>query len=306
MALLLADRTRLSVPLEIFLLAPGSQSLLWKVISDASPWRLAAGLYDYRTGCLLCWTTLLLPYSSSNAHRYQTQWEYLGHLLSLLLILAHSARSPSVVGTTSSYQWMNNNTGAISWVNTHKCRSLAGLVACMAVSQINLLADVWAADAIHIPGSTMGEIDAMSRLEVQSDPETAFPTLNPDTYLSLHSPAVISLFERCDPALTAGAPGRSSKLLSTMVDPDTVFVMLSGGFGHASTPMQWDVVGGAILTRVTAGCPIDDVAQAPPPCDVGPLECPVDMYVDDSFGAGRADHVQTARDRLVLVCNFQG
>jgi hypothetical protein len=212
-ALLLADRTRLSVPLEIFLLAPGSQSLLWKVISDASPWRLAAGLYDYRTGRLLCWTTLLLPYSSSNAHRYQTQREYLGHLLSLLLILAHSARSPSVVGT-SSYQWVNDNTGAISWVNTHKCRSLAGLVACMAVSQINLLADVWAADAIHIPGSTMGEIDAMSRLEVQSDPVTAFPTLTPDTYLSLHSPAVISLFERCDPALTATCPAEHHSILS--------------------------------------------------------------------------------------------
>ena len=84
----------------------------------------------------------------------------------------------------------------------------------MAVSQINLLADFWAADAIHIPGSTMGEIDAMSRLEVQSDPVTAFPTLTPDTYLSLHSPAVISLFERCDPALTATCPAEHHSILS--------------------------------------------------------------------------------------------
>ena len=52
----------------------------------------------------------------------------------------------------------------------------------MAVSQINLLADVWAADAIHIPGSTMGEIDAMSRLETQSDPLTAFPTFEPSAW----------------------------------------------------------------------------------------------------------------------------
>ena len=75
-----------------------------------------------------------------------------------------------------------------------------------------------------------------------------------------------------------------------MVDPETVFVMLTGGFGHASTPMQWDVVGGAILTRVSAGCPPAESSTAPL-CDVGPLESPVDMYVDDSFGAGRADHV---------------
>ena len=199
--LLVADHARLSVPLDIFLLSHGFQSLLWKVVSDASPWRLAAGLYDYRSGQLLCWTTLLLPYSTSNAHRYQTQREYLGHLLSLLLIVAYKTRSPIPVGT-SSYQWVNDNTGAISWVNKHKCSSPASLFACMAVSQINLLTDVWAADAIHIPGSTMGEIDAMSRLETQSDPLTAFPTLTPSTFLDLQAPSILSLFRSCDPALT--------------------------------------------------------------------------------------------------------
>ena len=45
--LLVADKARLSVPLDIFLVASGFHSSHWKVISDASPWRLAAGLYDY-------------------------------------------------------------------------------------------------------------------------------------------------------------------------------------------------------------------------------------------------------------------
>jgi hypothetical protein len=36
---------------------------------------------------------------------------------------------------------------------------------------------------------------------------------------------------------------RSSKLLATMVDPNVVFVTLTGGFGHTSTLMQWNVVG---------------------------------------------------------------
>ena len=93
---------------------------------------------------------------------------------------------------------------------------------------------------------------------------------------------------------------RFSRLLATMVDSEVVFVMLTGGFGHASTPMQWDVVGGAILRRVEAGCASADISSASS-CDVGRLKSPVDMYVDDTFGAGRADHVQQARDRVVLV-----
>jgi hypothetical protein len=47
------------------------------------------------------------------------------------------------------------------------------------------------------------------------------------------------------------------------VDPDVVFVMLTGGFGHTSTPMQWDVVGGAILRRVEEGCSPSSNLSAP-------------------------------------------
>ncbi len=67
---------------------------------------------------------------------------------------------------------------------------------------------------------------------------------------------------------------RSSKLLATMVDPEVVFVMLTGGFGHTSTP---DVVGQAILRQVESGCPPAQVFSAPSSCDVGPLKSPVDM-----------------------------
>jgi len=200
--LLVTNRTCLSVSLDIiFLLGSMSRPSKWKVISDASPWRLAAGLYDFESGHLICWTTLLLPYSSMNADRYQTHREYLGHLLSVLLIVAHKSRLPTSM-ETSSYQWVNDNTGAIAWANKHKCSSLASMFACMAVSQINLLTDVWAAEAVHIPGATMGEIDLMSRLEAQSDPLIAFPTLTPSTYLHLESPSVVALFGRCDPALS--------------------------------------------------------------------------------------------------------
>ena len=69
-----------------------------------------------------------------------------------------------------------------------------------------MLSDVWAADAIHIAGETMGEIDAMSRLEAQADSLTAFPTLTPLTYYNLESPSVRTLFSRCNSALAASSP----------------------------------------------------------------------------------------------------
>lgn len=213
--LLVTNRTSLSVPLDIFLLGSTVQMVHWKVISDASPWRLAAGLYDFESGRLLCWTTLLLPYSSTNADRFQTHREYLGHLLSLLLIIAHKARLPPSAGT-STYQWVNDNTGAIAWANKHKCSSLASMFACLAVSQINMLTDVWAADATHIPGATMGEIDLMSRLEAQSDPLVAFPTLTPSTYLHLETPSILALFERCDPALSGQTSAEHHYAFSTV------------------------------------------------------------------------------------------
>ena len=68
--------------------------------------------------------------------------------------------------------------------------------------------------------------------------------------------------------------------------------------------MQWDVVGQAILCRVENGCAEVDVPSSPP-SDIGPLESPVDMYVDDTFGAGRKDNAQRrARDRVVRI--FEG
>ncbi len=82
----------------------------------------------------------------------------------------------------------------------------------MAVSQLNILSDVWAADAIHIPGQTMGEIDAMSRLEAQADSLTAFPTLTPLTYCNLESPYVRTLFSRCNPAHAASFPAEHHRI----------------------------------------------------------------------------------------------
>ena len=125
--------------------------------------------------------------------------------------MAYKATLPG----TSSYQWVNDNTGAISWVNKNKYSSSAGSFACMAISQLNMLSNVWAAESIHIiSGSTMGEIDAMSRLEAQSDHLLAFPTLTPATYVDVQSPPVTALFERCNPAMVVATPAEHHTLFS--------------------------------------------------------------------------------------------
>ena len=83
-----------------------------------------------------------------------------------------------------------------------------------------------------------------------------------------------------------------------MVDLNVVFfVMLTGGFRHTSTR---GVVGSAMLRRVEEGCPPSSNPTAPP-YDIGPLDSPVDVYVDDTFGVGRSDHVRVAWNRVVLV-----
>jgi hypothetical protein len=127
------------------------------------------------------------------------------------MIVAYKTSSAAAHGTTS-YQWVNANTDAVAWVNANKCSSLASSFACMAVSQLNMLSDVWAADAIHIPGETMGEIDAMSRLEAQADSLTAFPTLTPLTYYNLESPSVCTLFSQCNPTHAASSPAEHHRI----------------------------------------------------------------------------------------------
>ena len=62
----------------------------------------------------------------------------------------------------------------------------------------------------------MGEIDAMSHLEAQSDPLTAFPILTPDEFLLLQSPRLLELFVQCDPALTATVPAEHHAIFSTV------------------------------------------------------------------------------------------
>ena len=56
------------------------------VITDASPWRLCAALYDPTSNELLSWTTYRLPYARDIRAQFQVQREYFGHLLATTLV----------------------------------------------------------------------------------------------------------------------------------------------------------------------------------------------------------------------------
>ena len=56
------------------------------IITDASPWRLCAALYDPPSNKLLIWTTYRLPYVRDIRAQFQVQLEYLGHLLATILV----------------------------------------------------------------------------------------------------------------------------------------------------------------------------------------------------------------------------
>ena len=92
------------------------------VISDASPWRLCAALYEPET---LAWATYRPPYAHDVAARHQGHREYLGHVFSTILLIAY-LRGRRAAEEPASYQWINDNNGALAWAKKHKCASLAG------------------------------------------------------------------------------------------------------------------------------------------------------------------------------------
>ena len=178
----------------------------YHVVSDASPWRLCAALYEPETHVLLAWATYRLPYAHDVAARHQGHREYLGHVFSTILLIAYlsgwrEAEQPA------SYQWINDNNGALAWAKKHKCASLAGQYACFAVTQLHINANIHMSDPVHKPGAQMGDIDAMSRIPDGQHPISAAsqamcPSLHPHCWWSIDElPHLQTLFRLLDPSI---------------------------------------------------------------------------------------------------------
>ena len=77
---------------------------------------------------------------------------------------------------------------------------------------------------------------------------------------------------------------RSAKFLCAMVDENVVFIMLTGGFGHCVTPMIWSLVGEAIVRKGRQSA-----------------FCPIDIFVDDTVGAGSIHDVLVTHTEVQKV-----
>lgn len=198
--LLTHDRDALSVSLDNFVLNRDSICDA-SITSDASPWRLAAAIHDPITRNVVAWSTILLPFAQGNANRFHVQREYLGHLFSVILLLAHSALSGRDPSKQLSYRWINDNTGALKWAVAHKCSSLMSQLACFAVTRLLLTANVDIMDSVYLPGKDMGEIDAMSRREIHvGNLHEVCPSLLSHNFINLDCEPISELFRLCDPA----------------------------------------------------------------------------------------------------------
>ena len=201
----MADPEALAVSIIAFVRNPRVKRV-HPIVSDASPWRLCAALYHPETSALLAWATLRLPYKKDVDGRSQGHREYLGFLFSVLLLLQYTKKH-GIATESVQYQWINDNMGALQWANKNKCSSMASQIACMAVSQIHMLSNIYIMeDPNHLPGVEMGEIDAMSRM---ADDETiesgrirqVCPTLTPVLQIQMDSPILMELFQICDPSI---------------------------------------------------------------------------------------------------------
>ena len=83
------------------------------------PWRLCAALYHPTSNELLSWSTYRLPYARDIRAQFQVQREYLGHLLATILVARNGHQSER--NNHLSYEWINDNTGALKWAENHKC-----------------------------------------------------------------------------------------------------------------------------------------------------------------------------------------
>jgi len=139
----------------------------------------------------LGWSTLLLPFAKGKENTFQTHREYLGHLFSLLLVLNFVRKTSFRDSSMITYRWINDNTGALAWAEKDKCSSLASQIACLAVSQLNLLSNIWLMGSVHLPGILMGDIDKMSRKEFHedngSDIRNVCPSLLPRLFVPLET-----------------------------------------------------------------------------------------------------------------------
>ena len=97
-----------------------------------------------------------------------THATYLGHLLATIIVAGHCHQSKQ--NNHLSYEWINDNTGALKWAENHKYDSEASQYACLTVTQLHQSEKIFVRATTHKAGIDMGEIDTMSRIHDNENP----------------------------------------------------------------------------------------------------------------------------------------
>jgi hypothetical protein len=204
--LLYVDRTAFSIPVESYIrmnrcsLTP----IEFYSISDASPYRICAAIYHQVSNTLAGWTSILLPYPPDTKNSFQVHREYIGHLISILLLMRLFPRRASRQSKGEiPFQWINDNLGALAWADKNKVATLPSIVANMAVSASQLLSNVSFISSTHLPGVNMEDIDRESRREENRAKGNLnyAPTLLSHLYVDLEScPPVMDILSACNPS----------------------------------------------------------------------------------------------------------
>ncbi len=193
--LVLSNPTSLAVPL--YSVSTLYKTINFVIISDAGPLGLGVKVMS-PSGTVVAFASYRLPFPefkpldptapTAKESKFQNVREFLGVVLGLLMCKQLCVSSCCV-------QWVNDNTAALSWVRDNMARSRAAQVSFLTYTWCCLLGRISVEQVQHIPGSTMGDVDSLSRfLPTQNlDPRHDWSSLLPIGCLD-------DCFLPCDPS----------------------------------------------------------------------------------------------------------
>ncbi len=126
-----------------------------RITPDAGPEGIGVVIYDTHDR-VLGFCKYRLPFQAIDS-KFQNIREFLGLVLGAFL--AFQFRS----GDSFSIAWTNDNTSALSWTRKNMARSRAAQISFLIWTWLGIKAKITLAETVHIPGVTMGDVDALSR-----------------------------------------------------------------------------------------------------------------------------------------------
>lgn len=204
--ILYKNKAAFSIPIEHYIQVNGGAkdaAVEFHSVSDASPYRICVALYTQPAHQLVGWSSVLLPYPADTGNQFQTNREYIGLILTLILIARlFPHRLSTAAGLAILFRWINDNTGALAWADKTKSTSLPSIVANMFVAAFQMHTNVTLTGSEHLPGVWMGDIDRESRREdhLAKGNFNYAPTLLPELFVNLESDVdVMEILALCSP-----------------------------------------------------------------------------------------------------------